>query len=54
MEISKEKLDEINRALQEHLRRKREDPKYRAECERMSKGLHEYYNRIEGKTQSKK
>ena len=54
MEISKEKLDEINRAMQEHLRKKREDPEYRAECERMSKGLREYYNRIEGKTQSKK
>ena len=54
MEISKEKLDEINRAMQEHLKREREDPEYRAECERMSKGLHEYYNRIEGKTQSKK
>ena len=43
MEISKEKLDEINRAMQQHFKRKQEDPEYRKKCEEDKKRIDNYY-----------
>lgn len=43
MAISQEKLDKINQSLQEHLRKEKEDPEYRAKCEEDKRRLDEYY-----------
>lgn len=43
MEITQEYLDRLNRSIQEHLRRKQEDPEYRAKCEEDKRRLDEYY-----------
>ena len=44
MEISEEKLAEINRAREELLRRLQEDPAFRAKCEEDDRRLDSYYS----------
>ena len=43
MEITQEYLDRLNRSIQEHLRRKQEDPEYRAKCEEDKRRLDDFY-----------
>ena len=43
MEISKETVDKFNRAREEHLRKMKEDPEYRARYEETSRRLDKYY-----------
>ena len=43
MEISKETVDKFNRAREEHLRKMKEDPEYRARYEETSRRLDDFY-----------